>query len=764
MPLPTLMIRGRLEAPNRDPELKKQLDAWVPVEYIIDWFRERSGKVGIENRVMILKSETASGKSTMFPPELYNALVRGTSRGIICTQPRIMTAIENVNEMLKWYSKSLRLGDTIGWSTKYNKLRPKSVGLLSATVGTLAQQLQVMTDDEIIAKYKFILIDETHERDLQTDMTIYMLKNLLLRHANNPDCPFVVLMSATFDPVPLLAYFGLNVLTNFVWCTGETAGFDEIWDWNEGRTVNNYPSAAASVVERIVSENPDDEPARADILIFMPGKAEFVETVRWLRKLNEKYAAAGTKVMSILQIESIAVQTRNIDFMNTMYVPVSEHNVVINGKKHTAGRRVIISTNVAETGLTLDNLKYVIDAGYNREIEFNPVYGVRGLITKPAPESRIRQRKGRAGRKFRGVFYPLYPKYIYDRLQKVQYPQILIEDVSTIMLQIIAEQLKVKKLRGQEVKFLTSDIDMVDVPTPDALSTCLEKLYTIGLITHDNLTELGKLASGMGLPPESARMILAAYTWDCSVLDIITIAAYLSMDPKSFIKSQSNNDDPDAPPPKIDIDWTAVYKYGMPGWISSQHILYKTRLLLADEFLHGIIIFNAIRRVIGAATPKDSLNVLRDWCDQVNLNVRACLDLIRARDDIIEQLLLLNMEIFAQEDAALIKSTQDDMMTTITKIKHCIYDGYRNNIILRNGTIYTTTQGLPVAAPKLFREDEKKQAEKSNYGFVATVLPEVMLYKELSMKYNRKTGIYDITPTCISTMDGFVSVDLDFAS
>ena len=94
MPLPTLMLRGKLRPPRDDDKLKKELDEWIPIEYIIEWFRTRLAREGIENRVLILKSETASGKSTLFPPELYKALVRGdaTSPGIICTQPRVMTA------------------------------------------------------------------------------------------------------------------------------------------------------------------------------------------------------------------------------------------------------------------------------------------------------------------------------------------------------------------------------------------------------------------------------------------------------------------------------------------------------------------------------------------------------------------------------------------------------------------------------------------------------------------------------------------------
>lgn len=785
--LPTLLIKGKLVPHDRNPDAKKLLDEWTPIEYIIDWFRNRLSKTGIENRVLILKSETASGKSTAFPPELYRSLVMGAGEhapGIICTQPRVLTAIENVNEMLKHYSKIFRRGETIGWSTKYNKLRPKSYGLLSATIGTLTQQLRTLTDEEILKKYRFILIDETHERDLQTDMTLYMLKNLLLRNQNNINCPFVVLMSATFDPKSFLEYFKISIETNFIWCEGATAKIDEMWDWNQGRTVNDYTQAAAEVVEKIVTENPDDPPATADILIFMPGKAEFAQTARLLVELNKKLAAGGKKVFSLLKIEAVAIQTQNEDYKKLMIVPTKQHIVRIDGKNYTPGRRVIICTNVAETGLTLDNLKYVIDAGYNKEIEFNPILGIRGLITKPAPRSRIRQRRGRAGRKFPGVFYPLYPLHIYEKLQEIQFPQILIEDISAIALDIINEQLKFKYLNGErDPQFDITSIDMVDVPTPDALSACLEKLYSIGFVSpisprwssdvkeivegengpRFSLTKLGALASSFNMvAPESVRMILAAYSWGASILDMVTIAAYLAVEPRSLIAAAEADSEADKPPTRVNINWTAVYKSGLPGFIASPGLLYKMRLLLADDFIDGLVLFNAIKYTISSSESRRAITNLRNWCAQNRVSYRGALSLIRTRDDIIEQMLTAGFETFAQENRSLVNTTEDDFMDTITRIKYCIYDGYRNNILIRTGTSYKTMSGLEVVSPKIFRVDEVKLAEKSEYGFAISVLPTYVLYRELSLKYNMKTSLYTVVVDQVSTCDGFVNIDPDF--
>ena len=782
--LPTLMIKGKLVPPNGDPKLKPELDEWIPFEYIIEWFRSRMHKTGLENRVLVLKSETASGKSTLLPPKIYQHLVRSAgprSPGMICTQPRVLTAKKNVGEMIRNYSDFLRLGESIGWSTKHDKLNPQSYGLLSATIGTLTQQLLVMTDEELLAKYKFIMIDETHERDLQTDMAIYMLKNLLLRNKHKPECPFVVLMSATFDPQSFIDYFKVPLVSNFIWCRGEAAGFDEMWDWNEGRTMSNYMRSASDVVELICTKGLSDG-VNGDILIFLPGKAEFVETADLLKKLNVKLFDKGLNAFSLLQIDGPAVAVDSID-VRMLEAKLSEQPVTINGKVITPTRRVILSTVVAETGLTLSHLKYVIDSGYNRETEFNPLYGITALVTKPAPQSRIRQRKGRAGRKFRGVFYPLYPLEIYNQLPEIQLPQILIQDISGIMLAIISEQLKVKKYNNED-GFSVTDIDMVDIPSPGALDYAIGKLYTLGYISPiapaynadvtgvvgiemialsndiiDNkgkfgITRLGQAAHMLSLPPEHSRMILASYSWDAHTIDIITIAAYLTIPARTFIRRADPTPNGSIPP-KININWLAVYSIGLPEYFTLRG-LYKTRLVVADDFIDGLILFNAIKHVMTA-----NVNDLKKWCTNNNIALVAVIEFINAREGIIEQMLATGFDIFRGHNVQLIHAAQDEFMTVVTKIKHCIYDGFRNNVLTLHDNIYTIA-GTRVLKPKIFQETVEIQANDDKYGFVRDLLPSVIVYDDLGLKLNRKTNVFDIIPGRISTMDGFVSIDPDF--
>lgn len=781
MPLPTLMIKGSLVAIDGLPETKAMLDTYTPIDYILEWFDRRLNLTGVVNRVLILRSETASGKSTSLPPEICKRFVFGggtvplpDTPGVICTQPRVLTAMENVMEMLKHYSSFLRLRETIGWSTKNNKLRPKSVGLLSATIGTLNQQLKTMTDVEVMNKYKFILIDETHERDLTTDVTILMLKNLLIRCKDNPRCPFVVLMSATFDPDDFLKYFDIPKLTNYIWCKGSSSQIKEMWDWNQGRTVNNYPQAAADVVKQICLQNTNDDfVVGADMLIFLPGAGEFEETEKYLIAVNEELAKAGGDVFSIIKIESEAISKVTIEYRKLIAIPLSAQIQTFNGKQYIPKRRCILSTNVAETGLTLEGLKYSIDAGFNREVEFNPIYGVSALLTKPAPQSRIRQRRGRVGRKFDGVFYPLYPQHIHDALPPLQFPAILVNDVTPIMLDLINEQLKTKRMSGsRDPNFELSAIDMINPPSGDSLLFALEKMYALGYISpmapewdgsivdhfadrlserakialtpqqpRYSMTDLGLLAApliGMTMTPETTRMVLASYNWNVATGDMLTIAAWLTTG-QIVAKSKDKK-------VKLTVDWVRIYKdSGIAGGNYN-----KLRLLIGDEFIDGVILFTTISNIVGDHV--DGRARLIKYCALVNLQYDAVIAFIDARDELIESFILA--EYVFNDGEHIANAQQSTFMDLICRIKHCIYDGYRLNMIVRDtdGKYYGPRQCVVATPPSLF----------DNPALAIKAMPKYVCYQTLNLRLDKKSGAYIIGASRISILDGFVSPDIEF--
>jgi HrpA-like RNA helicase len=787
MPVPTLLIKGSLKYPAIENN-----DEVVPIEYIIGQIKDRLGKTGIENRLFVLKSETASGKSTTIPAETYINLVHplsmgGRAPGIICTQPKTITAIRNVAEIIHnagpSYPQYLKLGETIGWSTKHNKLRTVRGGLLSATIGTLTMQLKSMTDEQIMDTYRFIMIDETHERDLQIDMTLYMLKKFLVRNGANPKCPMVMLMSATFDPNPFLKYFGGTMENNYIYVGGASQGHKEMWDWNQGRTIQNYMKSAADVVDLICrGEGAKDNTEEADILIFMPGLAEFKECQKYLIAVNDKLAKDGLPIFSLLLIDAEAMHKESRDYKG-LDLPTPLH--IVRGHEETVPlRRVIISTNMAETGLTLLNLKYVVDSGYNREIEFNPNYCIRALVTKPSPESRRIQRRGRAGRKFPGIFYPLYPKYIQEKLPKQQLPQILTEDVSPIMLDIIsvASEIEIKTTayaineaeEDEEDKvFDLTKIDMIDVPTPDSLGIGLEKLAALGFIEiargGHKITSIGRLATRFNqISPESIRMILSSWYWGCDPRDLITIAAYLMTQNSKFKIS-----------PKQTIDWKQIYKEGIKGVLfgtpffggeDAPHTLYRTQMVIADAFIEGIILLNALVNVNSPTKKGGPHKSPREWAEEVGLSYDTLMSFIRTRDDIINQCITAGLDVFkvASKDPpmSLMTASGDSFADYVARLKYCIYDGYRLNMLImgEDGKYRSRSGGIIVECPGLWDDTLINKEGRIKEGVSVSSRPKVLLYSELSLKYSRATKIYDVVCDRTCALDGYVAFDPSFCS
>jgi hypothetical protein len=706
MSLPTLMRKGMLRSQTGD-----DLSEAIPYEYVLDWFRQRERKVGATNRVLILKSETASGKSTLLPPKIYEAFVmHGSTRGIICTQPRVLTAKANVSQMLSNY-KFLRLEDNVGWSTKEDKLKPKRVGLLSATIGTLTAQLKTMTDDEIASKYKFIMIDETHERSLETDMAMAMLKGMVSRLATREDCPFVVLMSATFDPDIFLRYYGLERPTNFIWCVGEAAGVDTRYI-NGERTHNDIIRGSCACVEDIIANGAEDLPNRGDILVFLPGGGEILALKVELMKLKLTDCV-------VLALDSGAVEKNTADF-RAITAPLG------------AGirRRIILSTAVAETGVTIDSLKYVIDAGLSREMEFNPTWHVNGLLTKPAPMSRVIQRRGRAGRKFRGVFYPLYPEHIYDKLPQLQLPTILTVDITPIMLDIIYEQLRVKQLSGASTVFDPAHIDMVDLPSSDALAWSMEQLFTAGMLvmnppkwpgpgieaaialknadaelqTGMGLSHIGMIAAclqGMELNLPAIRMISASAFWQAGMQDIISIAAYITCVPGQNLEVKRGS-----------ANWDLIYSSGGG---------HKQRHTVQCEMIDAVFLYAAIR--IKCAY---GLHALMQWCESAGINVKFAIKMISARDAIYDKLLTWGFDVTSRP-------------TNIRALKRCIYEGYRDFLVTRGAHGYTHAS-CNIVAPSW--------VGGCKYFIAAG----------FTLQTNKKSQAMEVHPVLASVLDGYVPV------
>lgn len=787
MAKPTLMLPGNLCDPYKDPIKQAEMDQIEPLTYIMDFFKVRQQKVGIENRLLVLKSKTASGKSVALPPRIYKTFILGnkpTSPGLICTQPRRITAINNLLDMMTHEVNSfMRLGENAGWSTQYDKMVPKNnAALFSATLQTLTQQLKTMSDEEICAKYMFILLDECHERSLALDLTMNMLKNFLLRNSANPACPFVCLMSATFNEDVFLNYFignKPNKYDNYIFVEGRTA--KRAYNYLKEPTRNVFEEIAKTI-RKIVDEGIDDLPSKGDVIIFLPsGKNPALQLM--LENMNKSLIAENraNDIVSIIQISSNAQEYQTEEFLALDDIELKDQQVSIDKKVYKPRRRVIMSTNVAETGLTLNELKYIIDAGFNAETEFNPILGLEYLATKPAPQSRIEQRIGRVGRKFDGVFYGMYTQKIKENLQENQYPDILTNDITALLLDLIIEQLRKKEIEKLDTVFRFADLDLLDMPAPDSLRYSLEKLYALGAISYGahkwatddeafytgdefnpiesiSITKVGRTLSKMLNPAlsslEACRMIISGFNWDVAIMDLITIAAYLSAE----IKPRDLN------------AWFYIYQKGLPV-VMNERVFIKTRLLVGDQFIEGLILFNSFVVNIKqsevefnnvALTGQSTAEKLNKWYKETGLDkVDMIKKFLTTRNAIIDHLLGLRINIFHNKEFALIR--QDKIVDTfqcIQRIKKCIYEGYRQNMItLSDNAGSYAKSNTAVNDPKLFTSMRQKMVEHG----ITLERPRFVLYHSLSLARKKGKEIaVRIETDLVSIMDNYVGVDERF--
>lgn len=764
---PTLLVAGNL----RGAAGRASPDA-VPVEYIIGLVRREMPEFGgpapaaFANRVFIVRSKTGSGKSTVLPAYLFRLLrsektdkaVKLAGPGVICTQPRILTAQTLARDQgADGAYPDLVLGVTVGYQTGPLNEKPAS-GLIYATAGTLLAQLRTMPDADIMARYRFIVVDEAHERSLDIDALLMRLKAFLRRNLGNPRLPFVILASATLPLAKYWRYFELggdpDDSANVVEVEGRAFSVEVRWP-RVG--TNDYPREAARTALEIHEQNPDDPPAEADILVFVPGKAEIRGVVDALAAANLKFRAPGsaTPPFLVLAIDSEVVAAGGRDYRllkedpGRLAVPSKDGKTFLR-----PSRRIVVSTVVAETGLTIETLKYVVDCGWSRVQEVYYPGRYRGIVTRPAPRSRIEQRKGRAGRRFPGVFYPLYTKGVFDALGEEQLPEAVLEGVGPIFLDIATAAAAAAAAAG---RFRVENIDMLDAPPVDALAAALEEAVVFGYLRFAPggpaapaghvLTRLGAAAARLSyLQMHHAQTLFAGYLWRVSLRDLaLVVALYDQRDALIYQKSSPG-------PNQAADDEQArrrALRAGLPthliGGADAAADDARARGLIADDFLEALLAFEGFVRALDHA--QGDLPRLLDWCDANGVSFDGAVFLAALRDGVMSDMLAAGLNPFWGDTYRLADAAPEAFPDTVVRLKNCIYAGLRFFLLDRDDRtgLYRTAGGetveIAAAARRLVTNTVRLRNAK----------------KDSRDKY--PPFLYRLQPGLVSVLDGYVDVD-----
>lgn len=453
-----------------------------------------------KHQVIVLVGETGSGKTTQIPQWCVDYVRQAyplTDQKIVgCTQPRRVAAMSVAQRVAD--ELDVVLGSEVGYSIRFEDCTSDKTVMKYMTDGMLLRE--AMTDP-LMERYGVILLDEAHERTLATDILIGVIKEVL---ANRGDLKLIV-MSATLDAGKFQAYFDNAPLMAI---PGRTHPVEIFYTPEPER---DYLEGAIRTAVQIHMCEED----AGDLLVFLTGQEEIEEACKRVRSEVDNLGKEVGEVKVIPLYSSLPPQQQQRIFEPPP--PPRENGM--------PGRKVIISTNIAETSLTIDGIVFVIDPGFSKQKVYNPRIRVESLLVSPVSKASAQQRAGRAGRTRPGKTFRLYTEKAYkEEMQDNTYPEILRSNLSAVVLQL-------KKLGIDDLVHF----DFMDPPAPETLMRALEQLnYLAAIDDEGELTELGSIMAEFPLDPQHAKMLITSPEYQCSN-EILSIVAMLSV-PQCFVR------------------------------------------------------------------------------------------------------------------------------------------------------------------------------------------------------------------------------------
>ncbi|CAN6700625.1 unnamed protein product [Malus baccata var. baccata] len=433
-----------------------------------------------ENQVLVVIGETGSGKTTQVTQ--YLAEAGYTTKGKIgCTQPRRVAAMSVAKRVAEEFG--CRLGEEVGYAIRFEDCTGPDTVIKYMTDGMLLREILI---DENLSQYSVVMLDEAHERTINTDVLFGLLKQLVKRR---PDLRLIV-TSATLDAEKFSAYFfNCNIFT----IPGRTFPVEILYT---KQPESDYLDAALITVLQIHLTEPE-----GDILLFLTGQEEIDFACQ---SLYERMKGLGKNVPELIILPVYSALPS--EMQSRIFDPVPP------GK-----RKVVVATNIAEASLTIDGIFYVIDPGFAKQNVYNPKQGLDSLVITPISQASAKQRAGRAGRTGPGKCYRLYTESAYrNEMSPTSIPEIQRINLGTTTL----------TMKAIGINDLLS-FDFMDPPSPQALISAMEQLYSLGALDEEGLlTKLGRKMAEFPLDPPLSKMLLASVDLGCSD-EILTIIAMI---------------------------------------------------------------------------------------------------------------------------------------------------------------------------------------------------------------------------------------------
>ncbi|XP_064149969.1 probable ATP-dependent RNA helicase DHX34 [Loxodonta africana] len=449
-----------------------------------------------EHQVVVVAGDTGCGKSTQVPQYL---LAAGFSH-VACTQPRRIACISLAKRV--GFESLSQYGSQVGYQIRFESTRSAATKIVFLTVGLLLRQIQ---REPSLPQYQVLIVDEVHERHLHNDFLLGVLRRLL---PQRPDLK-VVLMSATINIALFSSYFGGAPV---VQVPGRLFPITIVYQPPEvepatAKSEKLDPRPFLRVLEAIDNKYPPEE--RGDLLVFLSGMAEISAVL----EAAQTYASHTQRwvVLPLHSTLSVADQDKVFD--------VAPPGV----------RKCILSTNIAETSVTIDGIRFVVDSGKVKEMSYDPQAKLQRLQEFWISQASAEQRKGRAGRTGPGVCFRLYAESDYDAF--APYP---VPEIRRVALDALVLQMKSMSL-GDPRAF-----PFIEPPPPASLETAILYLRDQGALDGtEALTPIGSLLAQLPVDVVIGKMLVLGSTFHLAE-PVLTIAAALSVQSPFTRSAQSN--------------------------------------------------------------------------------------------------------------------------------------------------------------------------------------------------------------------------------
>ncbi|ACV26580.1 ATP-dependent RNA helicase HrpA [Kangiella koreensis] len=439
-----------------------------------------------ENQVVVIAGETGSGKTTQLP-KICLQLGLGVYGKIGHTQPRRVAATSVARRIAEELKSEL--GELVGYSIRFNDQSSAVTPVRVMTDGILLNEI---THDPLLRQYDTIIIDEAHERSLNIDFLLGYIRNILPKR---PDLK-VIITSATIDVERFSKHFAIDGKpAPILEISGRTYPVDVWYRPDDEENPSPQVERIGHALDELMSFAP------GDILIFLSGEAEIRETAKFLRK--ERFE--GCEVLPLYARLSMREQEKIF---------------------HPSGgkRRIILSTNVAETSVTVPGIRFVIDPGFARISRYSVRNKIQRLPIEKISQASANQRKGRCGRVADGVCIRLYEEEDFLNRPEFTDAEILRTNLAAVILQM-------KQLGLGDIEAFP----FIDEPAAKQISDGLNLLSELQAVDgKKQLTNIGRKMARLPIEPRLARILLAAEDESC-IREALILAAFLSVkDPREW--------------------------------------------------------------------------------------------------------------------------------------------------------------------------------------------------------------------------------------